>query len=190
MADTWSESVNLAGVNAASGIGRPDIAKGLYKCKTVSVDLVDSKSTPGARNLKFQLEIIAPATGAGTVLFKTQSLSEASRPFIKACLLSHGIPAASLEKGAVKLGSKTFLGKVCFISYVPPVDSSDTKSYYSVEFITPDKFTARAGAPAGMTTNGTNGTNGKTNGKTNGVEYDHSPKEETADGVDAEDDLL
>lgn len=143
-ASGWSESINVAGVSIEGG--KVEIPAGVYKCKTVSVERVPAKSGDGSMNLKFTVAVTAPKAYAGTKLLKTiNPTNEKARFVMKKALLSHGVPAASLEKGDVKIGEKTFVGKDCFMSFEP---AAEGQKYYNAEFITPDQFSA---ASAGAT---------------------------------------
>lgn len=165
----WSESINVAGVSIEGGT--VDIPKGLYKCKTVSVTKSAAKSGSGNNVLKYGLQVVAPKAQAGTKLQANVTLAENTKFVLKRALLSHGIAAASLEKGEVKIGEKTFVGKECYVSFAP---APEGEKYYAIDFVTADQFAASAKS--------------KPNGATKAVLDDEEA--ENASAVDDADGLL
>lgn len=174
----WQESANVAGVSVEGG--SVNIPRGIYKCKTSSVSRDKAKNGSGNNVLTFKCTVLQPKAQAGTVLNPRVTLLENNKFVLKRALLSHGVPAAALEKGEIKYGEATFTAKPhCFISFTP---APEGEKYYTAEFCTEDVWAAsQQSKPRGA---GATATGVQTDAA------DEADAEDSSTGADEADDLL
>lgn len=143
----WAETINLAGSESAgiSGGKELNVPKGKYKCKCIGANLVTKADGEGSgqvkKNLALKLQVVEPAAYAGTIIGKVQSLKPTAVNFMNTCLQSFGVPAATFQKGPIKLNESLFKGKTCYL-YCDP--EKDSRGYDKREFVTPADFEAMA----------------------------------------------
>lgn len=140
----WSETVNLAGSEAAQVSGSKDLpanAKGKVKAKCLGVAPFVKNDGSGKKTISFKLQVIEPAFLSGLIFGKVNPdpSNEKGRNFWNTTLQSFGVPAAAIQKGPLKLSESLFKGKTCLL-YLDPEKNS--KGYDKREFMTPADFEA------------------------------------------------
>lgn len=154
----WELDINLAGVKAATG--GANIEKGYYMVTIES--MAPLENSPDRLMIRYKFE---SGQVRNEFLNKPKSADDNVRVYWRALCESVGYAPAALDKGEVKLTSKSFLGKKAHVFFDPAGNTYQGKVNPKASFLSPTTwkeqktaFDAKAsenGASSSTTPNGT-----------------------------------
>jgi hypothetical protein len=132
----WDFEVNLSGLVAPTGKGS-QVPEGYYQVKLTDL-YVNPEKNPNRVIIKMAIAT-GPFTGAvrTTGLGRPTSPDDKVRYYWRGLAESAGYDPTQLDKGEIRLGASSFLGKTAYI-YFKPKDGEGT--YEDVDFLPPAEW--------------------------------------------------
>lgn len=138
---SWSFQTDVTGLQAPNNQNKDIIiARGYYKANIK--DMYEKSDKPGRITIRLEIE---SGRYVGGTLFSTlgipKSPEDGVRYYWRALLESCGYTPERLDSGNIGLSAESFVGRTAHVYFTPREET--TSGYPSVDFLTPDEWTAR-----------------------------------------------
>lgn len=138
----WSVTLNVSGIQAATGKKSEPLPKGFYKA-TITDAYVNAERN--ANRVVFRMTVSEGGFAGSyctTGLNKPKDASDNVRYYWRALAESVGFTSAQLDAGEVVMTPASFIDRVAHIRYTPKEESGS--GYTKVDFLTPAEWTQQA----------------------------------------------